>query len=54
MTLFTVGSMVFALLTLGLLAAFYITGAKNHTLRRYAGVFGILSALLWLLKTFMR
>ncbi|HKR01854.1 MAG TPA: hypothetical protein VJT09_14330 [Pyrinomonadaceae bacterium] len=54
MVLLLFGSVVFALLTLGLLAAFFITGGKNQTLRYLAGASGLIASLLWLIKTFMR
>ena len=45
---------IFAGLTLVFLIAYFATGAKNNTLRYVAGGFGILSALLWLIKILMR
>jgi hypothetical protein len=54
MVILLMGSVIFAFITLGLLAAFFITGGKNHTLRKLAGLFGLLAGLLWLIKTFMR
>lgn len=46
--------MVFALLTLSMLAAFCITGAKKHSMGRWAIGFGILAALSWLIIILMR
>lgn len=54
MTLFLLVSTIFAVLTLVFLAAFFITGGKNNTLRYLAGAFGLVSALFWLIRTFMR
>ena len=54
MTLLLLAGTIFALLTLVLLAAYFITGAKNNTLRYLAGASGLIMATIWLIKTFMR
>jgi hypothetical protein len=54
MTLLLLFGTIFAVLTLVLLAAFFITGAKNNTLRYLAGASAILMVLMWMLRTFMR
>jgi hypothetical protein len=54
MTLLLVAGTLFAVLTLGLLIAYFVTGAKNNTLRYLAGASGIIMALIWMIKTFMR
>ena len=54
MTLLLLACTIFAVLTLVLLAAYFITGAKNNTLRYLAGASGLIMALMWLIRTFMR
>ena len=54
MTLLLIAGTIFAALTLVLLAAYFITGAKNNTLRYLAGASGLIMALMWLIKTFIR
>ena len=54
MTLLLLAGTIFAVLTLVLLAAYFITGAKNNTLRYLAGASGLIMALMWLIRTFMR
>jgi hypothetical protein len=54
MTLLLVAGTLFAAVTLILLAAYFITGAKNNTLRYLAGASAILMALMWMIKSFMR
>jgi hypothetical protein len=54
MTLLLLAGTLFAAVTLVLLAAYFITGAKNNTLRYLAGASGILTALIWMIKSFMR
>ncbi len=54
MALFLIVSTFFAVLTLVLLIAYFATGAKNNTFRYLAGASGILTSLLWLIKSFMR
>jgi len=51
MALFLIVSTFFAVLTLVLLIAYFATGAKNNTLRYLAGASGILSSLMWLIKS---
>ena len=54
MTVLLLVGMIFSFVTLALLVAFFITGAKNQTLRYLAGGFGIVAGLLWLIRTLMR
>jgi hypothetical protein len=54
MTLLLIAGTIFAVLTLVLLAAYFITGAKNNNLRYLAGASGLIMALIWLIRTFMR
>jgi hypothetical protein len=54
MTLLLLIGTIFSLVTLVMLLAYFITGAKNNTLRYLAGAFGLVSGLLWLIRTFMR
>ena len=54
MTLLLIAGTFFAVLTLVLLAAFFITGAKNQKLRYLAGASAIIMAMIWMIKTFMR
>lgn len=54
MTLLLIAGTLFAALTLALLAAFFITGGKNNTLRYLAGASSILTALIWIIKSTMR
>ena len=54
MTLLLIAGTLFALLTLVLLAAFFITGGKNQKLRYLAGASAIIMASIWLIRTFMR
>jgi hypothetical protein len=54
MTLLLVAGTIFAVLTLILLAAFFITGGKNQKLRYLAGASGLIMVLIWLIRTFMR
>ena len=54
MTILLILGTLFAFLTLVLLAAYFITGAKNNTLRYLAGASGIIMGLIWMIKTFMR
>jgi hypothetical protein len=54
MTLFLIASTLFAALTLVFVIAFLATGGKNNTLRYIAGGFGLLSGLMWLIRTLMR
>jgi hypothetical protein len=54
MTFLLILGTLFAALTLVLLAAFFITGGKNNNLRYLAGASGIVTALLWIIKSTMR
>lgn len=54
MALFLIASTIFAALTLVFLLIYFITGAKNNTWRYLAGGFGLVTALLWMIKTLMR
>ena len=54
MALFLVATILLALLTFGFLIAYFVTGAKNNTLRYLAGGFGILNGLLWIIKNLVR
>jgi hypothetical protein len=54
MTLLLFAGTIFALLTLGLLIAYFATGAKNNQLRYLAGASAIIMALIWMIKSFMR
>ena len=54
MALFLIVSTFFAVLTLVMLIAYFATGAKNNTFRYLAGAFSILTALMWMIKSFMR
>jgi hypothetical protein len=54
MTVLLLLGTIFALLTLGLLIAYFVTGAKNNTLRYLAGASGLIMAFIWMIKTFMR
>ena len=54
MTLLLILGTLFAALTLVLLAAYFITGAKNNTLRHLAGASALIMALVWMIKSFMR
>jgi hypothetical protein len=54
MTILLMAGTLFAFVTLALLAAFFITGAKNNTLRYLAGASGILTAIIWMIKSFTR
>lgn len=54
MVIFLLLSTIFALLTLIFVIAFLVTGRKNNTLRYLAGGFGLISGLLWLIRTLMR
>jgi hypothetical protein len=54
MTLLLIAGTLFAVLTLVLLVAYFITGARNNTLRYLAGASAIVMALIWMIKSFMR
>jgi hypothetical protein len=54
MTLLLLAGTLFAVLTLGLLVAYFVTGAKNNKLRYLAGASAIVMALIWMIKSFMR
>jgi hypothetical protein len=54
MTLLLLAGTLFAVLTLVLLAAFFITGGKNQKLRYLAGASAIIMSLIWMIRTFMR
>lgn len=54
MILLLIAGTLFAFLTLVLLIAFFATGRNNNTLRYLAGASSILTALLWMIKSFMR
>jgi len=54
MTLLLLAGTLFAVLTLGLLVAYFATGAKNNKLRYLAGASAIVMALIWMIKSFMR
>ena len=54
MTVLLLLGTLFAALTLVLLAAYFITGAKNDTLRYLAAASGLTMGLIWMIKTFMR
>jgi succinate-acetate transporter protein len=47
-------SLTFSVVTLILLAVYFITGAKNTPLMRVAGACGIVSSLLWIIQSRMR
>ena len=54
MLLLLIGSLLFSVLTLVLLAVYFITGAKRMVLARIAGACGILASLLWIIQSRMR
>jgi hypothetical protein len=44
-------SMIFAVICLGLLATYIITGAKKTILLRLAGASGMVASLFWIVRT---
>jgi hypothetical protein len=48
--LLLLGGMLFPLLALILLAAYFITGAKKTILMRLAGASAIVASLIWILR----
>jgi hypothetical protein len=44
-------SVIFAVICLGLLATYIITGAKKTILLRLAGASGMLASLSWIIRT---
>ncbi|HEX8920451.1 MAG TPA: hypothetical protein VF766_03170 [Pyrinomonadaceae bacterium] len=54
MTLLLIAGTLFAVLTLGLLIAYFATGAKNNRLRYLAGASALIMALIWIIKSSMR
>ena len=53
MLLLLIGSLLFSVLALVLLAAYFITGGKKMILARCAGACGILASLLWIIQSRM-
>ena len=54
MILLLIGSLIFSVLTLVLLAVYFITGGKKLILMRLAGACGILASLFWIIQSRMR
>ena len=54
MTMLLLLGTILAFVTLALVIAFLATGGKNQNLRYTAGAFGLVSGLIWLIKTMMR
>jgi hypothetical protein len=54
MILLLIGSLICSVLTLILLAVYFITGAKKTILMRIAGACGILASFLWIMQSRMR
>jgi hypothetical protein len=51
MVLMLLGSVIFSIICLILLAAYLFTGSKKTILLRFAGASGMLASLLWILRT---
>ena len=49
--LMLIASMIFAVICLGLLAAYLFTGGKKMILLRLAGASGMLASLFWIIRT---
>jgi hypothetical protein len=45
--------MILAVICLGLLAAYLLTGSKKTILLRLAGASGMLASLFWIIRTIM-
>ncbi|HEX8890660.1 MAG TPA: hypothetical protein VF779_16025 [Pyrinomonadaceae bacterium] len=54
MILLLILSLICSLLTLVLLAVYFITGGKKTILMRIAGACGIAASLLWIIQSRMR
>ena len=46
-----IASVIFAIICLGLLAAYLFTGGKKMVLLRLAGASGMLASLFWIVRT---
>ena len=46
-----IASTIFAVIALGLLAAYLFTGGKKMILLRLAGASGMLASLFWIIRT---
>jgi hypothetical protein len=51
--LMLIASMIFAVVCLGLLAAYLFTGSKKTILLRLAGASGMLASFFWIIRTIM-
>jgi hypothetical protein len=49
--LMLIASVIFAVICLGLLAAYLFTGGKKMILLRLAGASGMLASLFWIIRT---
>jgi hypothetical protein len=54
MTLLLLAGTLFALLTLALLVAYFVTGARNNKLRYLAAASALIMVTIWMIKSFMR